>query len=261
MDRGLARSRTHAARLIADRRVTVGGVVARKPAAQVGTASRVAVRSGEDWASRGAYKLLGALDAFGIDVTGRFVVDAGASTGGFTDVALRRGAARVAAVDVGAGQLDPRLAADPRVTVHDRINLRENAGVTAADIRAALGGPADLIVADLSFISLTLVLAQLVAFAAPAADLLPMVKPQFEVGRQRLGAHGVVRDPSLRSEAVAGVAAAAAALGWGVAGAIASPLPGPTGNVEYFLRLRRGACPDPAAARTMIDRAVQEGPR
>lgn len=261
VDRGLARSRTHAARLIADSRVTVGGAVVRKPATTITPSSEVAVRAGDDWASRGAHKLIGALDAFGVEVAGRLAVDAGASTGGFTHVLLHRGAQRVAAVDVGEGQLDPRLAADPRVVVHDRVNLREDSTEQTMRIAASLGGPAGLVVADLSFVSLTLALPQLIALASPAADLLPMVKPQFEVGRQRLGAHGVVRDPGLRAAAIRRVMIAAAGLDWGVAGVTASPLPGPSGNVEYFLHLRRDVPTGATAGQEMVDRAVQEGPR
>ena len=261
VDRGLARSRPHAARLIADRRVTVGGSVVHKASSPVDEKTEVAVQAGDDWASRGAYKLLGALRAFRIDVAGRRAIDAGASTGGFTDVLLRHGAAAVAAVDVGHGQLDPRIAADPRVHVHDRVNLRELSADQAAEIADSIGGKADIVVADLSFISLTLVLPPLARLASDGADLVPMVKPQFEVGRDRLGAQGVVRDPALRAAAVQQVADAARELGWGVVAAVASPLPGPSGNVEYFLHLRRGAMRGSAADRALIDDAVQRGPQ
>lgn len=239
VERGLARSRTHAARLIAGRRVSVAGTVARKPAVTVDDTTTLTVDLGDDWASRGAHKLIGALSAFGVTVTGRRALDAGASTGGFTDVLLRRGAASVAAVDVGHGQLVPRLAADRRVHVFEGVNLRALDDAVRNRIAAAMGGPAQVLVADLSFISLTLVLPQLVTLADSDADLLPMVKPQFEVGKGQLGAHGVVRDPERRAAAVLAVAEAAAALGWRVEGAAPSPLPGPAGNVEYFLHLRR----------------------
>ena len=252
--RGLARSREHATALIAEGRVTVGGQAATKPATGVEAGAPVVVRTDPDqpsWVSRGAHKLLGALAAFPVAVEGRRALDAGASTGGFTEVLLSRGAREVVAVDVGYGELAWSLRTDDRVAVHERTNVRE---LTPE----AIGGPVDLVVADLSFISLRLVLPALTACADPAADLLPMVKPQFEVGRDRLGAGGVVRDLGHRADAVATVAGAAAELGWGTAGVVASPLPGPAGNVEFFLWLRRDAPPPEQAA---IDRAVQEGPQ
>jgi 23S rRNA (cytidine1920-2'-O)/16S rRNA (cytidine1409-2'-O)-methyltransferase len=260
--RGLARSRTHAARLIADHRVRVAGAVAGKPATPVDDDTALAVDLGDDWASRGAYKLIGALDTFDIDVQGRRALDAGASHGGFTDVLLRRGAIAVAAVDVGLGQLVPRVAADPRVHVHDHTNIRELDAERTRRILDDLGGPAQLIVADLSFISLTLVLPQLLATAEQqSADVLPMVKPQFEVGKGRLGAHGVVHDPALRRQAVFAVAQAAAAAGWGLRGVTPSPLPGPSGNVEYFLHLRADAPIDDVRAEHLIREAVEGGPQ
>jgi 23S rRNA (cytidine1920-2'-O)/16S rRNA (cytidine1409-2'-O)-methyltransferase len=255
--RGLARSREHAAELIGEQRVSVAGRTATKAATAVDPGEPVLVREADDpdqhWASRGAHKLISALDGFGVAVAGRRALDAGASTGGFTDVLLRRGAAEVVAVDVGYGQLVWRLRTDPRVHVHDRTNVR---GLTPQDI----GGPVDLVVADLSFISLGLVLPALTRCIGSGADLLPMVKPQFEVGKGRLGAGGVVRDPALRSEAVRTVAAAAGQLGWGVVGAVASALPGPSGNVEYFLHLRADHPVAADEAGAMIDRAVAEGP-
>ena len=257
--RGLARSREHAAALIAAGRVTVGGGVARKPATGVETAAAVVVApepdgTVDDWASRGAHKLLGALEAFGdVVVEGRRCLDAGASTGGFTDVLLRRGAREVVAADVGYGQLVWSLRTDDRVTVLDRTNVR----ALTAD---AIGGPVDLVVADLSFISLRLVLDALAACTAPDGELLPMVKPQFEVGKDRLGQGGVVRDPALRAEAVDAVVDAARERGLGLVDVTASPLPGPSGNVEYFLRLRRGSLATPAEDTERVRRAVQEGP-
>jgi 23S rRNA (cytidine1920-2'-O)/16S rRNA (cytidine1409-2'-O)-methyltransferase len=192
---------------------------------------------GDGYVSRGGHKLAGALAAFaplGLTVTGRRCLDAGASTGGFTDVLLRNGAAQVVAVDVGYGQLAWALRADPRVEVHDRTNVR---ALTPEQI----GGTVQLTVADLSFISLRLVLEALASCTAPDGDLLPMVKPQFEVGKGRVGDGGVVRDPMLRAEAVLDVARYARGLGLGVAGVTPSPLPGPSGNVEFFLWLRAGA--------------------
>jgi 23S rRNA (cytidine1920-2'-O)/16S rRNA (cytidine1409-2'-O)-methyltransferase len=241
--RGLARSREQAAALIAEGRVEVRGVVAGKAAAQVDPADAVHVlgeATGEDYVSRGGHKLAGALNAFeALPVQGRRCLDAGASTGGFTDVLLRRGAARGAAVDVGYGQIAWSLRTDARVTVIERTNVRT---LTPEQI----DGPADLTVADLSFISLTLVLPALAA--CTTTDLVPMVKPQFEVGRERVGAGGVVREPDLWAEAVTDVAACGAELGFGVAGVTRSPLPGPAGNVEFFLWLRRDARPLDAAA-------------
>jgi 23S rRNA (cytidine1920-2'-O)/16S rRNA (cytidine1409-2'-O)-methyltransferase len=184
------------------------------------------------YVSRGGHKLAGALSEFAIEVEGRRCLDAGASTGGFTDVLLRAGAARVLAVDVGYGQLAWSLRTDERVTVIDRTNVRS---LTPELIK----GQVDLTVADLSFISLPIVLPALVACTSGAGDLVPMVKPQFEVGRDRLGSGGVVRDPVHRAEAVLRVAAVAAELGWPAQGVARSPLPGPSGNVEFFLWLRR----------------------
>ncbi len=255
--RGLARSREQAAELITAGRVSVGGRVAEKPATNVEPAAPIVVAEAEEgpgYVSRGGHKLAGALAAFsprGLTVEGRRCLDAGASTGGFTDVLLRHGARHVVAVDVGYGQLAWSLQTDDRVTVLDRTNVR--------DLRPEqVGEPVALVVGDLSFISLTLVMPALVRCAEPDADFVLMVKPQFEVGKERVGSGGVVRDPALRVEAVEAVAAAAAELRLGVLGVAASPLPGPAGNVEYFLWLRAGAPPlDPA----VVDRAVQEGPR
>ncbi len=234
--RGLARSREQAAALIAAGRVEVRGVVAAKPASGVDADTPLSVRpdaDDPDYASRGGYKLAGALAAFpAVPVAGRRCLDAGASTGGFTDVLLRAGAAEVVAADVGYGQLAWRLRTDERVRVLDRTNVR---ALSAEQI----GGQVELTVADLSFISLRVVLPALCACTRPDGDLLPMVKPQFEVGRDRLGSGGVVRDPALRADAVSAVADTARALGWAPAGVCASPLPGPSGNVEFFLWLRR----------------------
>ncbi|MEV6107175.1 TlyA family RNA methyltransferase [Streptomyces sp. NPDC051940] len=256
--RNLARSREQAQALIAAGRVTVGGATAGKPATQVETSAAIVVTkddSDPEYVSRGGHKLAGALAAFvpaGLQVEGRRALDAGASTGGFTDVLLRAGAAHVVAVDVGYGQLAWSLQSDERVTVKDRTNVRE---LTPEQLD---GKPVDLVVGDLSFIPLGLVLPALVACTAPDADLVLMVKPQFEVGKERLGSGGVVRSPELRAEAVRMVAERAAALGLGVLGVTASPLPGPSGNVEYFLWLRAGAPElDPAD----VDRAVAEGPQ
>jgi 23S rRNA (cytidine1920-2'-O)/16S rRNA (cytidine1409-2'-O)-methyltransferase len=253
--RRLARSREHAGQLIAEGRVKVGGQVATKAATQVEASAAVVVEQRDDrpeYVSRGGHKLAGALEAFsGLKVEGRRCLDAGASTGGFTDVLLRAGAAHVVAVDVGYGQIAWSLRTDERVTVVERLNIRD---MTPEHV----GEPPSLVVGDLSFISLTKVLAPIQACVTPDADYAMMVKPQFEVGRERVGQGGVVRDPGLRKEAVRGVAEYAATLGLGVLGVAASPLPGPSGNVEYFLWLRSGA---PPLAEDDLARAVAEGPR
>ena len=250
--RGLARSREQAAGLVADGRVLVAGQAAGKSATQVAVDAPILVTdAGEEpaYASRGGRKLAGALAAFpGLRVAGRRCLDAGASTGGFTDVLLRSGAAHVIAADVGYGQLAWALRTDERVTVLDRVNVRALEGVSPVP---------GLVVADLSFISLTLVLPALAAVAAPDADFVLLVKPQFEVGKGRVGAGGVVRDPADRADAVRKVAAAAARLDLGALGVTASPLPGPAGNVEYFLWLRSGA---PPLDEEQLERAIKEGP-
>ena len=252
--RGLARSREQAAELIAAGRVAVAGQAAAKAATQVSRDAPVTVASddgGSQYVSRGGHKLAGALRAFdGLTVTGKRCLDAGASTGGFTDVLLRAGAAHVVAVDVGYGQLAWRLRTDPRVTVLDRVNVRFLEP-------AAVAPPPAVVVADLSFISLTLVLPALAGCAAPGADFALMVKPQFEVGKGRVGAGGVVRDPADRAAAVRAVCDAAAELGLGVRGVTASPLPGPAGNVEYFVWLRRGA---PPLSDDALRHAIETGP-
>jgi len=255
--RRLARSRQDASDLVASGRVKVEGIVARKAATQVADSAAIVVTEadqGPSFASRGAHKLLGALRVFmpqGLGVSGRRCLDAGASTGGFTDVLLSEGAREVVAVDVGYGQLVWRLQNDPRVVVRDRTNVRDmSLEVTA--------GPVDLVVADLSFISLPLVIPALQRVATDEADLLLMVKPQFEVGKERLPAGGVVRDPAQRRDAVGSVAESASRHGLGARGVTASPLPGPAGNVEYFLWLQRDAPPlNPEA----LERAIEEGPR
>jgi 23S rRNA (cytidine1920-2'-O)/16S rRNA (cytidine1409-2'-O)-methyltransferase len=237
--RGLARSREHAGELIAAGRVKVAGAVATKAATGVTTDVALVVAQDPDrpdYVSRGGHKLAGALAAFGplgLAVSGRRCLDAGASTGGFTDVLLRNGAAEVVAVDVGYGQLAWSLQSDERVVVHDRTNIRE---LTPEMV----GGQVDLVVGDLSFISLELVLDALLAVTREDGDLALMVKPQFEVGKDRVGKGGVVRDLDLRAAAVTSVVEAAGRRGWGTRAVVTSPLPGPSGNVEYFIWLRRG---------------------
>nr|NLI49969.1 TlyA family RNA methyltransferase [Propionibacterium sp.] len=237
--RGLARSRKQAAELIAAGSVLVNGRVAHKPATPVTEADAVAAAS-DPYVSRAAHKLLGVLAETGTPVAGR-ALDAGASTGGFTQVLLERGCRPVYAVDVGHGQLAPTLRADPRVVVREGLNLRD---LTLAEVG---GAPVDVVVADVSFISLTLLVEPLLGVLRPDGVALLMVKPQFEVGRGRLDAHGVVTDPELWVEAVDGVVAAAAALGWACDWRGATALPGTTGNREFFVRLRRAAGTVPEA--------------
>jgi 23S rRNA (cytidine1920-2'-O)/16S rRNA (cytidine1409-2'-O)-methyltransferase len=228
---GLAPTRSQAEALIRAGRVLVDDVPVEKPGTRVGPAARLRLR-GETrrFASRGGEKLAGALADLGVDPAGRRCLDLGASTGGFTDCLLQAGAREVVAVDVGYGQLDPRLRRDPRVRVLERTNARSLEA-------SALGGPIDLATLDLAFISVRAVLPRLREIA-PAAELLVLVKPQFEVGRGRVGKGGVVRDPQLRAEAVRAVREAAQALGYAVAGEAESRLAGPRGNREVFLWLR-----------------------
>ncbi|MEI7779755.1 MAG: TlyA family RNA methyltransferase [Actinomycetes bacterium] len=252
--RGLARSRDDAQDLIASGHVRIAGTTATKAATQVEDAAAIEVgRQVAGYVSRGAHKLLGALAVFapsGLAIDGRIALDAGASTGGFTQVLLEGGVSKVFAVDVGYGQLAWVLRTDPRVVVIERMNVRELQPTDLSDVP-------DLVVGDLSFISLALVLPALTRVASAGADFVLMVKPQFEVGREQVGTGGVVREPNLRAGAVTKIATAAAELGLGVRGVTASPLPGPAGNVEYFLWLTRSAPPlDPAD----IERAVLEGP-
>lgn len=256
--RGLARSRQQAAELIEAGRVTIDGMKAVKASTAVTAAANlIVIESAErSWVSRGAHKLIGALDAFGVSPEGLRCLDAGASTGGFTEVLLDRGARQVVAADVGYGQLAWSLRSDERVVVLERTNVRE---LTAQDI----DGEVDLVVADLSFISLATVLPALTACASVQADIVPMVKPQFEVGKDRVGAGGVVSDPALRADAVLTVANRAAELSWQTVNVTASPLPGPSGNVEYFLHLR-ATTEHPLLGDDLVNavhHAVAEGPQ
>ena len=214
--------------------------------------SSISVDAGASrFVGRGADKLVGALDEFRIDVTDRRALDAGASTGGFTEVLLARGAAHVTAVDVGHSQLAEHLRDDARVLNVEGTNLR--------DLRSMWQWPpVDVVTADLSFISLKTVLPALRRSVAGSADFVLMVKPQFEVGKSALGKNGVVKDPDLRAQAVLGVAAAAQELGLGCAGIAASPLPGPSGNVEFFLWLHEDS---PSIGEDDVRKAIELGPR
>lgn len=251
--RGLARSRRHAAELVASGRVRIGGRAVTKPSSSVADGVDVSVVPGPDpeheFASRAALKLAGALDALARvpgwpPVEDAFCADLGASTGGFTDVLLRRGAEHVVAIDVGHDQLLPTLRTDDRVTVVEGRNVRD---LTPAD----LARPPDLVVADLSFISLTVVLPAVAGVLHAGSQALLMVKPQFEVGRERLGAGGVVRDPGLHVESVRAVVRAAERVGLRARAVVPSPLPGPSGNREFFVWLApeaAGAAGRPAGA-------------
>lgn len=227
--RSFARSRSEARNLIKDGSVTVRGELEIRPAARVGPETVIEVDpTVARWVSRGGVKLSAALDSFGVAVEGRRCVDVGASTGGFTEVLLSRGAIEVVALDVGRGQLAPALAADNRVTSLERTNVRD---VTPDD----LGGCLDLLVADLSFISIRTVAGTLAALVCDGGDAVVLVKPQFEVGRQNLGSGGVVRDPETRAAAVRGAMSALANAGLGAQGVIRSPVSGGDGNVEYLV--------------------------
>jgi 23S rRNA (cytidine1920-2'-O)/16S rRNA (cytidine1409-2'-O)-methyltransferase len=232
--RGLAESRTRAQALILAGRVLVDDKPADKPGTRVAEDAPVRVRGEERrYVSRGGEKLAGALADLGVVVSGKRCLDVGASTGGFSDCLLQHGAAHVTALDVGYGQLDLRLRGDARVRVVERVNARE---MSAEHVPAE--PPVELVVVDVSFISATLVLPR-IAEVAPRADVLVMVKPQFEVGRERVGKGGVVRDDADRASAVARVREAAAALGYEARGEAESRLAGPAGNREIFLLLTR----------------------
>ncbi len=239
VERGLARSRTHAARLIADGLVTVDGKPAAKPSLRVPDEADISVAATDSYVSRAAHKLIAALDAFAVPVPGRLALDAGASTGGFTQVLLERGAERVIAVDVGHGQLAREIATDPRVDSHEGVNVRDLDRGSFSSLTGSDRRP-QLVVADLSFISLTQVLPALQEVAADDADFVVLVKPQFEVGRQGVK-EGIVREAGLRADAIRNVLWAAWDLGLGAGGLIASPLPGTGGNREYLAWLTAAA--------------------
>jgi len=254
--RGLARSRATAVEAIARGLVTVDGVPAVKASARVAPDAVLEIEGADHYVSRGAHKLLAALDAFAVDPAGRVCLDAGASTGGFTQVLLERGASRVFAVDVGHGQLASEMQENPRVANLEGLNLRhltrESPAFSSYAGELERTGWPSLVVGDLSFISLTQLLEPLAALAEPDAELLLLVKPQFEVGRAGLK-EGIVRDRALRQEAASTVLWAAWDLGLGVLGIVDSPILGGSGNREYLVHLRRGA-PDPGRLRDAVSR-------
>lgn len=233
--RGLVASRSEAQSAIEEGRVSVGGVAIPKASSLVGADVPIELDPGGSsrFVSRGGLKLEAALDAFAVDPAGKRCLDAGASTGGFTDCLLQHGAASVCAVDVGYGQLNWSIRQDPRVDVRDRTNIRHSSP-------ADLGGPFDLIVADLSFISLCTVGEVLARLSAPAADLLLLIKPQFELGKGEVGKGGIVREAESHSRAIRQVVGCLAAQGLGTCGVIQSPIRGAKGNREFFAHLRHG---------------------
>lgn len=250
-EHGLADSREKAQALVMAGRVRVDGQPAAKPGTRVREGSKVTVESGPKHVGRGALKLEGALFALGVDPAGRVAVDVGASTGGFTETLLSRGATRVYAVDVGRGQLHEKLQRDPRVVVRDRTNARR----LSADV---VPEPCDLAVMDVSFISARMILGALATVLRPGADAVVLVKPQFEVGRGQVGRGGLVKDLGLHAQALREVAAAAQGLGFGVLGACASPVAGAEGNREFFLHLVAGALPMPdEQLETVVRKAVE----
>ncbi|MBN8207115.1 TlyA family RNA methyltransferase [Microbacterium esteraromaticum] len=242
--RGLARSRTHAASLIAEGLVRIDGVIAIKASTAVTDDADLAVDGGDHYVSRGAHKLIAALDGFDVAVQGRLALDMGASTGGFTQVLLERGARRVLAVDVGHGQLAPALAADPSVVLVEGFNVRH---MTAQTLAEATGEPArpDLIVGDLSFISLALVLPAVAETAGAHADILLLIKPQFEVGRTAVKG-GLVASAAARVDAVERTLWSAHDAGLGTLGILPSPILGTHGNAEYLVHLAPGRGTDPS---------------
>lgn len=251
--RGLVDSRGAAHDAIDAGLVFVDGAPVDKPARRVAPDESLQVAAPpRRYVSRGGGKLAHALDRFGVVVEGRRALDAGISTGGFTDCLLQRGAAHVVGLDVGYGQVAERVRTDPRVAVRERTNVR--------DLHPEnLDAPVDLVTCDVSFIALTLVLPQLVSVLAPDGDLVALVKPQFEAGREDVGAGGVVRDPAVWRRVLDEVVAACDGLGWPVVGVTASPLPGPAGNVEFLVHARRAV--DERVDREALDAAVAEGRR
>jgi 23S rRNA (cytidine1920-2'-O)/16S rRNA (cytidine1409-2'-O)-methyltransferase len=252
VERGLAESRERAQALILAGSVTVDGQPARRAAAPVGPEARVELAARLPYVSRGGLKLERALTAFGLDVRDLTLADVGASTGGFTDCLLQRGAARVYAIDVGRGQLDWRLRRDPRVVVMERTHARE---------LARLPEPIDAAVADLSFISLRQVLPSVFGWLRPDGWAVALVKPQFEAGRGQVGRGGVVRDPAVHAQVLREVAAAVAERGWPVAAVVASPITGPAGNREFLMHLRPDRAGAPVDLEGQIARAVEGADR
>jgi len=249
-EHGLAESREKAQALVMAGLVRVDGHTATKPGTRVRDGSNVSVAKGDGHVGRGALKLKGALEAFGVDPSGKVALDVGASTGGFTETLLARGARRVYAVDVGRGQLHERLRRDPRVVVRDRTNARLLSPEVVPE-------PCGLAVMDVSFISVELILPALRTVLAPGAEAIVLVKPQFEVGRAQVGRGGIVKEPALHLQALRRAAEAAQAAGYGVRAACPSPVAGAAGNREFFLHLVPGEQPLPGdELLTLVRKAV-----
>lgn len=246
-ERRLAPSREAAQRMIMAGEVRVNGNIRYKPGMRVLVDARIEIQQAPRFVSRGGDKLAGALAAFPVAVQGRICADVGASTGGFTDCLLQHGAARVYAIDVGYGQLDYRLRSDPRVVVMERTNARH---ITA------LEEPVGLVVVDASFISLRLLLPVIRGWLADGADLIVLIKPQFEAGKGQVGKGGVVRDPDIHRRVLQEVLLSAQGTGYTTRGLIRSPLKGPAGNVEFLAWLAPGAPESPPELDTMIDAVV-----
>jgi 23S rRNA (cytidine1920-2'-O)/16S rRNA (cytidine1409-2'-O)-methyltransferase len=250
VERGLAPTREKAQALVMAGRVRVGGRPATKPGTAVAADAEVEVLEGHAHVGRGAVKLAGALDAFRLDPSGRVAVDVGASTGGFTETLLARGALRVYAVDVGRGQIHESLRADPRVVVLEKVNARHLSPQVVPE-------PCGLATVDVSFISVSRILPALRTVLGAGADAVVLVKPQFEVGRGQVGRGGIVRQPERHRQALGDVARAAHGEGYAVRAACPSPIPGAEGNREFFLHLRReGEGMDPERLAGALDAAV-----
>ena len=245
VDRGLFTSRERARAAVLAGEVRVGGQVVTKAGHPIDEDALIDVAEKQRFVSRGGEKLLGALETFGIDVTGVRAIDVGASTGGFTDCLLQRGASSVVAVDVGYGQLAWSLRTDARVTVFERLNIR------AAD-PVELGAPFDLVVIDVSFISLRVVLPHLLELLGPEAHLVALVKPQFEAGKGRVGKRGVVRDPQVHEDVLRAAVEAAEEAGLVVRGLTHSPIKGPEGNIEFWMWAARTGEPTDLTAEAVV---------
>lgn len=243
--RGLLPSRERARAAVLEGRVSVNGQQVTKAGASVNDADRIEVAEGPEYVSRGGVKLAGALDRFGIDPAGAVALDVGASTGGFTDCLLKRGAISVTAVDVGYGQLAWQLRNDERVRVFERTNIRS----ADADL---LGGPYDVVVIDVSFIGLGKVLPVIAGLVREDSDVLALVKPQFEAGKGRVGKKGVVRDPAVHEDVLGAVVAQAERDGWIVRGLSWSPITGPEGNIEFWAWLSRSGARGLAQAADVV---------
>jgi len=247
-EQGLAESREKARRLIMAAQVSVDGVVVDKPGMRVATTASLEIAPGPAYVSRGGLKLEAALEGFGVDVHGWIAADVGASTGGFTDCLLQRGAARVYAIDVGYGQLAWRLRQDPRVVVMERVNAR---------YLKALPERVDLVVVDVSFISLTLILPAGLNLLKPEGQIITLIKPQFEAGRKQVGKGGVVKDPAVHRAVLESVLGWATLHGLHVRGCMPSPVRGPAGNLEFLAHLSPSPTVEPAPIGTLIQQCLE----